>query len=165
MKQETFMMLKPDAFANGKVEEILAYMKAHDLTIEKSKVVNIGLEEMKTLIDHYGQLIESMPKEFDFPGKLFNSFYYDGPHTIMLMKITFDKKEDIIAYTRTLAGATNPQKADSKTIRGKFSDDNYEKAGRENRLVSNVIHASDSIENAKRELAIWNSYFSDDKLV
>lgn len=161
MKQETFMMLKPDAFASGKVEEVLAYLKAHHLMIEKSKVVQVRLEDMKTLISHYEEVINAKSKEFDFPGKLFNSFYYDGPHTIMPMKVTYDKDEDIIAYTRKLAGATNPQQADPETIRGMFSEDDYEKAEKDNRLVNNVIHASDSIENAKKELAIWKSYFDE----
>lgn len=89
-------------------------------------------------------------------------FYFDGPHTIMPMKITYEGDEDIIAYTRKLAGKTNPQEADPESIRGKFSDDNYEKAEKAGRLVYNVIHASDSKESAKRELAIWAHYWKDE---
>lgn len=159
MKQETFMMLKPDAFANDYAGEVLLYLQAHGLKIEKSKVVQVCMKDMQTLLEHYEQVIDDKAKEFNFPGKLFNSFYYEGPHTIMPMKITYDGDEDIIAYTRKLAGKTNPQDADPESIRGKFSDDNYEKAEKGIRLVNNVIHASDSKESAKRELAIWNSYF------
>lgn len=159
MKQETFMMLKPDAFANDYAGEVLLYLQAHGLKIEKSKVVQVCMKDMQTLLEHYEQVIDDKAKEFNFPGKLFNSFYYEGPHTIMPMKITYDGDEDIIAYTRKLAGKTNPQDADPESIRGKFSDDNYEKAEKDIRLVNNVIHASDSKESAKRELAIWNSYF------
>lgn len=161
MKQETFMMLKPDAFESGHADEVLDYLKEHGLTIEKSAVVHVRMEDMKTLIEHYEQVIDSMAKDFNFPGKLFNSFYYDGPHTIMPMKVTYEGDEDIIVYTRKLAGKTNPKDADKESIRGKFSDDNYDKAGEEVRLVNNVIHASDSKENAQRELAIWSHYFID----
>lgn len=160
MKQETFMMLKPDAFANGHVDEVLTFLKEHGLLIEKSAIIQICMEDMKTLIEHYEQVIDAMSKDFNFPGKLFNSFYYDGPHTIMPMKITYEGDEDIITYTRKLAGKTNPEDADAKSIRGRFSDDNYDKAGKDMRLVNNVIHASDSKENAQRELVIWRRYFT-----
>ena len=116
------------------------------------------MEDMKTLIEHYEQVIDSMDKGFNFPGKLFNSFYYDGPHMIMPMEVSYEGKEDIIPYTRTLVGKTNPQEAAKGTIRGDYSDDSYDKAGKEVRLVNNVIHASDSHENAERELKIWSKY-------
>ena len=113
---------------------------------------------MKTLIEHYAGVIDSMDKTFNFPGKLFNSFYYEGPHFIMPMEVSYDGEEDIITLTRTLAGKTNPQDADSNSIRGKYSDDSYDKAGADVRLVNNVIHASDSKESAERELMIWKKY-------
>ena len=143
MKQKTFLMLKPDAFAGGHAQEVLRELRSHGLVIEKSCTLTVTMDVMKTLIDHYAGVIDSMSKDFNFPGKLFNSFYYDGPHTIMPM---------------TLAGKTNPQDAGADTIRGKYSDDSYEKASAAVRLVNNVIHASDSHESAQRELNIWKSY-------
>lgn len=159
MKQTTFMMLKPDAFASGNVEKILKDIEAHGLCIEKSVEVEVTMEVMKTLLEHYEQVIDSMKKEFDFPGKLFNSFYYEGPHYLMPMIVSYEKEEDIITYTRALAGKTNPKDADANSLRGKYSKDDYEQATKEWRLVNNVIHASDSKENAQRELAIWQAYF------
>lgn len=158
MKQKTFMMLKPDAFASGHAQDVLDFLKKHGLIINKSAEITVNMDVMKTLIEHYEQVIDSMDKGFNFPGKLFNSFYYDGPHTIMPMEVVYEGEEDIIAYTRALVGKTNPYDAAKGTIRGDFSDDTYDKAGAEVRLVNNVIHASDSIENAQRELAIWSKY-------
>lgn len=158
MKQRTFMMLKPDAFASGHAEDIIKDLEEHGLKIEHSAKVSVTMEDMKTLIEHYEQVIDSMDKGFNFPGKLFNSFYYDGPHMIMPMEVSYEGEEDIIPYTRTLVGKTNPQEADKGTIRGDYSDDSYDKAGKEVRLVNNVIHASDSHENAERELKIWEKY-------
>ena len=57
-----------------------------------------------------------------------------------------------------MAGKTNPQEADPNSIRGKYSDDSYDKASAGVRLVNNVIHASDSKESAERELKIWEKY-------
>lgn len=159
MKQTTFMMLKPDAYANGHVEEVLAMLKEHGLMVEAKKEVPVDMSVMKTLLDHYQGVIDTIGKDFNFPGKLFNSFYYDGPHTILPMRISYEGEEDIITRTRSLIGKTNPKEAGKDTIRGRFSDDSYEKASQEIRLVNNVIHASDSQESAQRELAIWNAYF------
>lgn len=158
MKQVTFMMLKPDAFASGKQDAILHDMQAHGLTIEKSAVLTVDMEVMKTLLEHYQSVIDAMEPAFDFPGKLFRSFYYYGPHTIMPMEVSCEGVEDIIEYTRALTGKTNPQEAGPHTLRGKYSDDSYERSSAENRLVCNVIHASDSLASAQKELKIWSRY-------
>ena len=160
MKQKTFMMLKPDAFESGHVREVLDELRAHGLEIEKSCTITVTMEVMKTLIDHYAGVIDSMSKDFNLPGKLFNSFYYDGPHSIMPMEVSYEGEEDIITLTRTLAGKTNPQEAGADTLRGKYSNDSYDKASAAVRLVNNVIHASDSHESAERELGIWKSYLN-----
>ena len=158
MKQKTFLMLKPDAFASGHAQAVLKELRSHGLVIEKSCTLSVTMDVMKTLIDHYAGVIDSMSKDFNFPGKLFNSFYYEGPHTIQPMLVSYDGEEDIIAYSRALVGKTNPKDAAPDTIRGKYSHDDYDQAGKEWRLVNNVIHASDSKESAERELLIWASY-------
>lgn len=155
VKQETFMMLKPDAFSNDCVEDVLKELEEHGLHVEQSKVVKVDMDIMKVLLEHYKGVIDSMDKSFDFAGKLFTTFYY-GPHYIMPMKVSYQGDKDIIAYSRELVGKTNPELADKETIRGAFSNDNYTKAEKDNRLVNNVIHASDSNESAIRELKIWH---------
>lgn len=155
MRQETFMMLKPDAFASHNENKVIEDLKGHGLIIEKHKVIEVDMHIMKILLEHYEEVINSMPKDFNFPGKMFNSFYYEGPHYIMPMKVAYEGDEDIITYTRAFAGKTNPMDADPASLRGKYSHDCYDQAGKERRLVNNVIHASDSKENAQRELKIW----------
>lgn len=158
MKQKTFMMLKPDAFEHHQEEAILQDLRAHGLRILRSNVVEIDMDVMKTLLEHYKFVIDEQGKDFNFPGKLFTSFYFDGPHYLMPMEIEYDGEEDIITFTRMLVGKTNPEAADNESIRGKYSDDNYTKAAAEKRLVKNVIHASDAAESAQRELLIWEVY-------
>lgn len=158
MKQETFMMLKPDAFVNHHEDEVVAMLLAQGLCIEKSCRLEVTMDVMKVLLDHYQGVIDTMDEEFNFPGKLFASFYYNGPKYIQPMRVSYDGEEDIITLTRQLVGKTNPAEAGPETIRGHFSEDNYEKAGREKRLVNNVIHASDAKESAERELQIWQKY-------
>ena len=49
MKQYTYMMLKPDAFEDGKKEAILKELEALGLHVEASKEVEVTMEEMKVL--------------------------------------------------------------------------------------------------------------------
>jgi nucleoside-diphosphate kinase len=53
--------------------------------------------------------------------------------------------DEAIAVTRALTGATDGRKAAPGTIRGDFSLSNRE----------NLVHASDSADSAKREIALW----------
>ncbi len=66
--------------------------------------------------------------------------------------------EKVIEIVRKLIGDTDPLKALPGTIRGDFSSDSIEVANLEGRSVYNVVHASDSPENAKRELKIIFGY-------
>ena len=56
--------------------------------------------------------------------------------------------EDAVATWRGLMGATNPEVAEQGTIRGDFG---YVKNGQ----VFNMVHGSDSVDNAKREIELW----------
>ena len=91
-----------------------------------------------------------------------------SPKGSVLSEAAAPIQQGILAASReaTASGAcelvqyelSNPQDAGADTIRGKYSDDSYEKASAAVRLVNNVIHASDSHESAQRELNIWKSY-------
>lgn len=157
MKQTTFMMLKPDAFENGSASNILRDLENAGLCIESGKEISVDMHVMQTLLLHYEEVINKFDKSFNYPGKMFNTFYYKENPKIYPMKVSYEG-EDIIAYTRTLVGATNPVDADADSIRGKYSKDSYDLAGFDVRLVNNLIHASDSLENAEKELALWSEY-------
>lgn len=158
MKQYTYMMLKPDAFVDNKHERALLMLKENNLEVEKSQVVQVDMEVMKVLLEHYHHVIDEKGKEFHFPAKLFNTFYFDGPHYIMPMKVSYQGEEDIISYSRKIVGKTNPQQADPYSIRGRLSKDSYDLADGQNRLVHNIIHASSTHEDAKKELKIWAKF-------
>lgn len=158
MKQYTFMMLKPDAFQEKKEKDILQMLENHQLHIESYQKLEVNMDVMKVLLEHYHEVIDNKGKDFNFPGRLFNTFYFDGPHYIMPMKISYDGDEDIITYSRKLVGKTNPIDALPNTIRGTFSQDSYQKADQYYRLVNNVIHASDSHDSVEKELKIWKQY-------
>ena len=92
MKQYTYMMLKPDAFENDKKDKILQMIEDHGLKIESAKEIKVDMDVMKTLLEHYHQVIDDKGKTFNFPARLFNTFYFDGPHYIMPMKVSYEGK-------------------------------------------------------------------------
>ena len=159
MTQKTFLMLKPDAYDDNLVDIIIKELESKGLKIESSVELNVDIDIMKTLLDHYHEVIDRMDPSFNYVGKLFNTFYYFGSKKIRPMIVTYDGTEDIIDLTRTLVGKTSPVDADPNSIRGKYSTDSYDKAGEAVRLVQNLVHASDSHESVEREIGIWSKYF------
>lgn len=158
MKQTTFMMLKPDAYETHCAEQILEDLKTAGLTIECCQPCVVDIHVMQVLLLHYQEVIDQFDPSFDYPGKLFQTFYYKEKPMICPMRVSYDQEEDLIAYTRKLIGATNPIDAEKDTIRGRYSSDSYDLAGKEHRLVHNLIHASDSKETAEKELKLWSAY-------
>lgn len=65
---------------------------------------------------------------------------------------------NIINMVREAVGETDPQKAKQGSVRQIFSHDSLEIAFREKRYLNNVIHASSSVEDAQRELRLWEEY-------
>ena len=60
--------------------------------------------------------------------------------------------EDAISKARRLCGPTDPCKAPKGTIRGDFSNDSMEEKAKINGAVENIVHASASQEEAKKEI-------------
>ncbi len=56
---------------------------------------------------------------------------------------------------RKLVGSTEPLTSDVGTIRGDFTIDSYTVADTDQRCVRNLVHASESPEEAEREIKIW----------
>ena len=60
-----------------------------------------------------------------------------------------------IALCRKTAGSTNPLAADIGSIRGDYSMESYELADDIDRAAHTLVHASDSVENAEKEIKLW----------
>jgi len=68
----------------------------------------------------------------------------------------------VVEVVRKLVGSTEPKTSDVGTIRGDYVHDSYEISNIDNRSVRNVLHASSSIEDAQKEIAIW---FTEDEVL
>ena len=73
-------------------------------------------------------------------------------HATVAMVIEGNEAVSIVAK---LTGATAPFKADPSSIRGAYASDSYDFADAQKRAVKNIIHASDSVTSAEREIKVW----------
>ncbi len=60
-----------------------------------------------------------------------------------------------VGIVRKITGGTEPLSSDVGTIRGDFTIDSYDMSDLDDRAIRNLIHASGSVEEAEKEIAIW----------
>jgi nucleoside-diphosphate kinase len=129
--ERTLVLIKPDAVARGLVGEVIARFERKGLTLSALVLRTMDVE----LADrHYAEHLE---KAFYPP---LRDFMTSGP--LLAGIFSGDEAVDVV---RALVGATDGRKAAAGTIRGDLSLSNRE----------NLVHASDSIESAEREIKLW----------
>lgn len=129
--ENTYVMVKPDGVARGLVGEVVSRFERKSLTLEKMRMLTIS-EEMAGR--HYAEHTEK-----PFFGELVE-FITSGPVVAMEWS-----GESAVSVARTLMGGTNPAEAAPGTIRGDFGVV----------ITHNIVHGSDSVESAERELEIF----------
>lgn len=126
-------MIKPDGVGKNLTGEILKRLADAGFTLVAGKMFRVKKSQAKKLYqEHKG-------KEF-YQGLV--DFAMEGPAFAMVLR-----RENAVAKLREVIGATNPAKALSGTIRGDLAK------GQE--LPRNMIHASDSVASAEREILIF----------
>lgn len=144
--KSTFVMLKPDALARNLVDLIILEFQQAGFTIARRQLKNV---DEATILAHYDEVIARVQLPF-FKERILESFVNQD---VVILEIV--KGDDVVSDVRTLIGKTDPKLAEPSSIRGKFGDDDMSVAISEGRLVRNLVHASDSDESAKQELALW----------
>jgi nucleoside-diphosphate kinase len=129
--ERSLVLVKPDAVRRGLIGEILGRFERKGLVIEAMvlRAMDAALADR-----HYADHVE---KPFYPPLKVFMT---SGPLVALVVS-----GDEAIEVVRTMVGATDGRKAAAGTIRGDLALSNRE----------NLVHASDSPESAKRELALW----------
>ncbi|GLC27246.1 nucleoside-diphosphate kinase [Roseisolibacter agri] len=127
----TLAIIKPDAFGSGKAGKVLALLEDKGFRLIAGKAKQLSQAEAGAFYEVH--------KERPFYGELV-SFMTSGP----CMPIVLEKA-DAVAALREAIGATDPAEAAEGTVRKLYA----ESKGR------NAIHASDSDENAAREIAFF----------
>jgi nucleoside-diphosphate kinase len=136
--QKTLVLLKPDAVQRGLVGELVSRLERKGL-----KLVGMKLVRMNDALarQHYAEHVD---KPF-FKGLA--QFITSGPLVAMAIE-----GEDAICMVRTLMGETNPANAAPGTVRGDYAVS----------IGLNLVHGSDSLESAQRELAL---FFKKDEIL
>ena len=129
--EQTLVLIKPDAVSRQLTGEILNRYERKGLTITAMKL----LQTPRSIAEeHYAE-----HKDKAFFGELVD-FLTSGPLVAMVLS-----GKNAIACVRALNGATNPVEATPGSIRGDYALS----------MDANVVHASDSLESAQREIQIW----------
>ena len=129
--ERTFVAIKPDAVQRGLMGKIIARFGEKGFKIIAMKMLEVSNEQAAS---HYA---EHKGKPF-YDGLV--KFIMSAPVVAMVVEGI-----DAVAEVRHILGATNPNNADVGSIRADFSPV----------MSCNCVHASDSVESAKREMSIY----------
>jgi nucleoside-diphosphate kinase len=127
--QKTFVIFKPDCMAQRHVGNVLNRFESAGFTVIGCKMIQLTPQVLR---EHYAHVAD---KPF-YPE--IEAFMSSRPVIVMALA-----GDNIVAKVRDLLGPTDSRKAAKGTIRGDFGTE----------MMKNVVHASDSDENAKIELA------------
>ena len=136
--ERTLSILKPDATRRNLTGAINAKFESAGLRIVAQKRVKLSKQQAEKFYEVH--------KERPFYGELVD-FMISEPVVVQVLE-----GENAVAKNREVMGATNPANADAGTIRKEYALSTGE----------NSAHGSDSLENAKNEIAF---FFKDDEIV
>jgi len=173
-KERTLLIIKPDAVKRGLAGEIISRLERRGLKIialrmflaTKGQIDNhypkdeqwIRRLGEKTLKNYQEYNIDAK-KELGTDdaleiGKIVRSWLIDFLTSGPMVKMVIEGIH-AINMVRKIAGPTMPAQADMGTIRGDFSVDDSTAANKDKRSVRNLVHASETPEEAKHEIEFW----------
>lgn len=168
-QERSLVLLKPDTVQRSLVGEVIKRFEQTGLKISAMKMI---VPTETQLLDHYnkddawyqrkgegiveelkahGKPVEKEPIEY---GKdiIRTIVHYMTAAPVVAMIMEGNKAVSVVTK---IVGTTEPATSDVGTIRGDYTLDSYGHATYENRAVRNLVHQSESPEEAEREIAIW----------
>ncbi|HEY7192766.1 MAG TPA: nucleoside-diphosphate kinase [Gemmatimonadales bacterium] len=127
----TLAIIKPDAVAANHIGKIIAHLEKEGFQIREAQMVRLSKERAQSFYEVH--------KERPFFQPLV-AFMTSGPALALALE-----RDDAVAHLRKVIGATDPAQAEPGTIRKLYAQSKER----------NAIHASDSPENAAREVAFF----------
>lgn len=167
--QRSLILFKPDTIQRGLVGEVLRRIERTGLKIVALKMLIASRDQV---VAHYhkdeawflkkGTKIVEDRKANNLPIELEAVEY---GRNIIEQNVQFMTSGPIVAIIvqgneapaviKKITGGTEPATSDVGTIRGDFTIDSYEHAGVSGRAVRNLLHCSESVEEAEREITVW----------
>lgn len=129
--EQTLSIIKPDAVGQNMIGNIIEYFEREGLNVVAAKMMHLSNDQAKAFY--------AVHKERPFYQELVE-FMTSGPILIMVLE-----GENAVARNRQIMGATDPSKAAPGTIRADFATS----------IERNAVHGSDSLANAKTEIAFF----------
>ena len=129
--EQTLSIIKPDALKNDLTRKINNQLEQSGLKIVAQKKILLTKKQAQ---DFY-----TIHKEKPFFNNLI-TFMISGPVIVQVLE-----GKNAVSRNRKIIGDTNPKNAQSGTIRQRFAKN----------IEENVVHGSDSIENAQKEIAFF----------
>ncbi len=143
MKERCLVLIKPDALEKRITGMIVDRLERLELDIVASKTLSVTEDLIRK---HYAHLA-GKPFLQSTVRYMMGDYNHIANHKIIAFVF---QGEDAVTKIRTALGATNPEKAAPFTIRGSFGK--FDKVAD---IVYNCVHASDSPEDAEREINLW----------
>ena len=138
MTERTFSIIKPDATQRNLTGKVNAVIEDAGLRIVAQKRIRMSRQQAEKFYEIH--------TERPFYGELVD-FMTSGPVVVQVLE-----GDNAVAKYREVMGATNPAQAAEGTIRKLYA----------NSVGENSVHGSDSLDNAKIEIA---QFFTDDEIV
>ena len=173
-EEKTFIIIKPDGVRKGLIGEIISRFERRDLKVVALEMFHPSRKEMdnhypkdekwirrlgeKTMAT-YAKYGHDVKKDFGTSdlarvGKTVRGWLIDFMSSAPLVKIIVQGVH-AVDMVRKIVGPTMPYLAEMGTIRGDFSNDSPLNANVERRSVYNLVHASETPEEAKHEIQHW----------
>lgn len=173
-EERTYVMIKPDGVKKGLIGEVIKRFEQRDLKIVALEMFQPTHEEIDT---HYpkdaawlkrlGEKTLSTYEKYNFNpmedfgttdanklGPEIRKWLVDYMLSAPLVKMIVEGTH-AVDMVRKICGPTLPYLADMGTIRGDFSNDSPAVANAEKRAVANILHASETLEEAAHEIQHW----------
>ncbi len=145
-KEQTLVLIKPDGLKKSLTGNVLTRLSETKLDIVAAKMVKVTRE---LAIEHYRHM-QDRPFFSELVKYIMGEF-----HKKKVMAIVY-WGDNAISKVRQICGATNPEEADSVSIRGAYGRITTQG------VYENVIHASANTEDAEREIKLW---FQPDEVI
>lgn len=168
-KERTLVIIKPDGVQRSLIGEIISRFERTGLKFVAMKLILANedqcwkhynkdeewfLSKGNNIIE--GRKSHNMPIEketLDYGKDIIKmnvDFFMSGPVLAMVIE-----GNQSVAIVKKIVGGTEPTTSDVGTIRGDLTIDSYNLSSIDNRAVRNLIHCSDSPDEAEREIALW----------
>lgn len=173
-KERTFVMVKPDGVRKGLVGEIIRRFEQRDLKIvaiemfqptreqidehypkDEKWITRLGEKTLATYAKYdIDPIKELATDEAHKIGPMVREWLVDYMTSAPLVRMVVQGIHSV-DMVRKISGETMPYLADMGTIRGDYSNDSPAIANTEKRAVMNLIHASETQEEAEHEIKFW----------